>query len=220
MKTNSKYHAAMVVAHPDDEILWGGGLLLNCPDWNWRIASICRGGDSERALRFRRVLSELDADGDIADLDDGSEQRPLESRELDGAVVDLLGPRCWDLVVTHGPAGEYTRHRRHEEVCDSVVRLWERGRVRLRKLWMFAFEDGDGNYLPRAREDASIFADLDNCAWKEKYRLITEVYGFAMDTWEARVTPRAEAFESFANPIDARSFVKKNSGAIVSTTGP
>ena len=37
----------------------------------------------------------------------------------------------------------------------------------------------------------------------EKYRIVTEVYGFAMDSWEARTTPREEAFRrgSSLSPI-------------------
>jgi hypothetical protein len=33
--------------------------------------------------------------------------------------------------------------------------------------------------------------------WIEKRRLITELYGFRADSWEARTTPREEGFWCF-----------------------
>jgi LmbE family N-acetylglucosaminyl deacetylase len=140
-----RHNAAVIVAHPDDEILWCGGQILENRGWHWHIVTMCRGSDPDRAPRFRRVLSELGAEGDMGDLDDGPEQTPLPGGLVEEAIGRLLPGVGFDVVLTHGPEGEYTRHRRHEECCRAVVSLWRAGRIDTGQLWQFAYEDGKGN---------------------------------------------------------------------------
>ena len=59
----------------------------------------------------------------------------------------LLGGTSYNLILTHGPNGEYTRHRRHAECCQSVVELWRSGGIDTRRLWLFAYEDGGRSVL-------------------------------------------------------------------------
>ena len=44
---------------------------------------------------------------------------------------------------------------------------------------------------------ADLIVDLPKDIWQQKYRIITEVYGFGPDSFEARTTPRREAFRRF-----------------------
>lgn len=189
---------AVIVAHPDDEILWAGGLLLSHPEWSAFIVTLCRGKDSDRAPKFLRVLECLGAQGCMADLDDGPDQVPLPAARVRDAILSLLPERDYDLLLTHGPAGEYTRHRRHEEVSQAVQVLWQEGDLRARRLWQFAYEDGQGAYLPKPQPDACLQLLLSDTVWTRKYCLITEVYGFSKTSWEAQTTPRTEAFSCFS----------------------
>ena len=185
---------AVVVAHPDDESLWAGGLLLSHPEWRVFVAALCRRSDPDRAPKFYLALKRLGADGAMGDLDDGPQQRPLSEVEVASQVLALLPAGVYDLVMTHSPRGEYTRHRRHEETARAVLRLWREGTLHAKALLAFAYEDGGGAYLPRAEDRASLTLPLPDPVWAEKRRIITDIYGFQEGSWEARTVPRREAF--------------------------
>ena len=189
--------AIMIVAHPDDETLWGAGLLFARRDVRWRVVSLCRGSDPDRASRFREALRVYGAEGEMADLDDGPEQSPLDGAEVRGVVCKALGDGGYDLVVSHGLRGEYTRHRRHEEAHEAVAALWREGTISARAFWFFAYDDEGGRRLPACREEAHQLIELSREAWEKKLWIVTEVYGFAPESWEVRTTPRREGFWCF-----------------------
>ncbi len=199
--------AAVIVAHPDDEILWAGGTILSQPSWHWFILSLCRGSDPDRAPRFFKALKNLGAAGKMEDLDDGPEQIPLEKNEIEAAIMRSLPPNRFDLVITHSPAGEYTRHRRHEETGAAVISLWHTGKIQIEELWMFAYEDGNKQYLPQPIMSAHIYQEIPGDLWEQKYDLITRTYGFNENGFEARTTPRAEAFWRFTDAKEAQQWL-------------
>jgi LmbE family N-acetylglucosaminyl deacetylase len=194
---------AVLVAHPDDELLWCGGALLMNPGWKALVATLCRGSDPDRSQKFARVVQQLGADGIMADLDDGPEQLPLQRELVRATLRALLADRNFDLVITHAPHGEYTRHLRHEEVSAAVLEMWSEGELGAAQLWLFAYDDGERRYLPRAIPNADLTLTLPDEIWREKARLLTDGYGFEPDSWEARVTPRSEAFWRVRSPADA-----------------
>ena len=186
---------AVIVAHPDDETLWAGGLLLMHPEWSPVIVALCRRDDPDRAPRFFRAVEQLGAHGVMGDLDDGPGQQPQAQAAVMATILALLPGGEYDLVLTHAPEGEYTRHLRHEETSLAVETLWRSGAIKARELWTFAFEDRGGAHLPRARRDASLFVTLPDPVWEAKRNLLTRTYGFSATDWETRTTPRAEAFQ-------------------------
>jgi len=189
-------NCAVIVAHPDDETLWSGGTILMNPQARWKVITLCRKSDPERSLRFFRALSALNATGQMGDLDDGPQQRPLESRLVRKTILELLPRDEFDLIITHGSRGEYTRHLRHEEVSKAVFSLYQTGRLTAKQIWKFAYEDGGGKYLPRPVQDADLKIKLPQDIWQKKYYIITEVYGFTAESFEAKATPRIEAFST------------------------
>jgi len=193
-------NAAVIVAHPDDETLWAGGMMLCHPEWRWFVACLCRANDPDRAPRFQRALRRLRAEGAMGDLDDGPAQEPLAPGEVAQAVTALVPSMQFDIAITHGPDGEYTRHRRHEETAGAVAGLWREGRLSARELWMFAYDDDGGRTLPRAASDAHLLLPLPRTAYLIKRRIITGIYGFAPESFEAQAAPRAEAFRRFCSP--------------------
>jgi LmbE family N-acetylglucosaminyl deacetylase len=203
---------AIIVAHPDDETLWAGGTILSHPLWNCFIVSLCRGNDPDRAPRFYKALKILKSDGNMGDLDDESEQIPLEKEKIELAILDLLPQKHFDLIISHNPSGEYTRHIRHEEVSKAVIKLWYSEKIFTDELWTFAYEDGKRKYYPQPEKDAAIYIKLTKQIWLKKYSLITETYGFEENSWEAKTTPKDEAFRQFTNSFTAVKWL--NNGGV------
>ena len=198
---------AIIVAHPDDETLWAGGTILNNPTWQCFIVCLCRKSDTERAQNFFEALKILKAEGIMGDLDDGPEQTPLEDEEVEQAILQLLNPKHYDLIITHNPNGEYTRHLRHEEISKAVIRLWNAGKISTAEMWLFAYEDGNKAYYPQPIENAAIYNILSKQIWQIKYAIMTDTYGFDVNSWEAVTTPLAEAFWKFTNQYEAKKWI-------------
>jgi hypothetical protein len=74
---------------------------------------------------------------------------------------------------------------------------------------MFAYEDGNKEYLPRPIRNAHRIEILPRNIWMIKYQIITEVYGFSSDSFEARTTPKEEAFWCFTNHSDLEDWSVK-----------
>jgi len=208
LKNNSK-SVAVIVAHPDDETLWAGGTILSQPSWRWFILSLCRASDPDRAPKFFSALKVLGAEGKMSDLDDGPEQIPLTKSEIENTILQSLPDIHFDLIISHNPAGEYTRHRRHEEIGEAVIALWHKERIQADELWTFAYEDGEKRYRPRPIKIAPIYEPLPTDIWQKKYDIITSIYGFPKNGFEAETTPRAEAFWRFTDSTIAHHWLTK-----------
>jgi LmbE family N-acetylglucosaminyl deacetylase len=195
IKPDSK--CAIIAAHPDDETLWAGGTILLHPDVSWTIITLCRKSDADRAPKFFKALEQYNAEGAMGDLDDGPDQKPLNSDIVQETILELLPELHFDLVITHSTSGEYTRHLRHEETAQAVFALWNSGKLRAEEVWSFAYEDGQKKYLPRPEQNADLHIKLTYNIWERKYKIITEIYGFDKESFEARTTPKEEAFRRF-----------------------
>jgi LmbE family N-acetylglucosaminyl deacetylase len=204
---------AIIVAHPDDETLWTGGNILSHPSWKCFIVCLCRASDKDRAPRFYNAIKILKSEGVMGNIDDGPDQKPLDEKVVESAIMKLLPYKHFDLVISHGPLGEYTRHIRHEETGKAVIKLWHAGKISTDELRTFAYEDGNKKYYPKPVENATIYKALTKQVWLKKYSIITETYGFKKNSWEAETTPRVESFWQFTNSYDAIKWLN-NRGVI------
>lgn len=206
----SNRNIAVIVAHPDDEILWCGGTILMNPDNNWFITCLCRKNDLDRAPKFKEALKILKAKGVMGALDDSPEQLPIPIKSIKNMILQLLPKQNFDLIITHNPSGEYTRHRRHEEISRAVIELWYKNKISTKEIWTFAYEDGNKKYLPKKQEAASVHKLLTKEIFDLKYKLITETYKFPPNGFEAQTTPKEEAFWKFETPVDAFIWLRQD----------
>lgn len=202
---------AVIVAHPDDETLWAGGTILMNPDNEWNIITLCRKNDPDRSPKFYTALKTLNASGRMGDIDDGPEQAPLNLKDIEDSILELLPGRQYDLIITHSTQGEYTRHRRHEETAEAVIHLIETEQLKTKRLWMFAYEDGNCSHLPKPIKNTDKILPLPGEIWKKKYQIMTQTYGFAEDSWEARTTPKKESFWSFRSMRGIKDWIHARS---------
>ncbi len=200
---------AVIVAHPDDETLWAGGTILSHPAWKCFIVCMSRQSDTERAGKFYDALKVLKSDGIMGDADDGPDQKPLDEKELQRIILELLPDKPFDMVLTHNPSGEYTRHLRHEEVSRAVIKLWVAGKISASELRTFAYEDCNKKYYPKAIIKADLYHILTRRIWLRKLSILTETYGFEKNSWEAETTPKEEAFWQFTDPLEAKKWLKE-----------
>jgi LmbE family N-acetylglucosaminyl deacetylase len=205
---------AIIVAHPDDETLWAGGTILSHPSWQCYIVCLSRRDDADRAPKFYKALEVLKSEGIMGNLDDGPEQIPMLENETEQEIMKLLPPKHFDLIISHHPSGEYTRHLRHEEAGKAVINLWNSGKISSNELWTFAYEDGGKKYFPRPIKQAHIYRELTKRIWLRKFSIITETYGFEKNSFEAGTAPRAESFFQFTNSYDAKKWLLHQTNAL------
>lgn len=99
---------ALVVAHPDDEALWFGGLLAAEPgDWTVVCCSIPR-TDPERAWKFFDACAVLGAKPRLLPFVEAGSNEALSHLDL----IDLSG---FEQIVTHSSVGEYG-HTHHVQL--------------------------------------------------------------------------------------------------------
>ena len=116
----------MIVAHPDDDNLWGGAHLS---EGGYLVVSLTHGSDSVRSKEFYNAVK---ASGNVplilsypdqvnGNRSDWSEERYQIAKDLD----TLLQYKHWGMVVTHNPSGEYG-HIQHRLTSKIVTESFYR----------------------------------------------------------------------------------------------
>ena len=188
--------ALIVVAHPDDETIWAGGVLLRHKNISWTIFSLCRKDDEDRMPKFLLAAKFYRARGIISDLDDEGNLKIQESVSgIKKRIRHELAEKKFDYIFTHGPEGE-SNHPRHKEVSLAVKEMLRKNELAASQVFYFAYklDKKKGVCLPSASPD--FYLKLSSEEFKTKRHIITGLYGFSKLSFENRSCSIIETFNS------------------------
>jgi LmbE family N-acetylglucosaminyl deacetylase len=109
----------MIVAHPDDESLFGGEALTS--SCGWTVVCVTNATNERRRQEFANAMSSIGANYTILGHFDHLESGNFSPR-LEEQLKDLLDEFPYEMIVTHNERGEYG-HPQHRAVHHMVRRL-------------------------------------------------------------------------------------------------
>lgn len=153
----------MIVAHPDDESLFGGEALVSSE--GWMVVCVTNASNRTRRREFTAAMNSIGASYVMLNHADhlcsGNFNPALER-----ALARLLAEHSYELIVTHGKSGEYG-HPQHRAVHEIVCRIAPRDRI-----WVFATRWwGPPRISPRKRQLLSVYRNQPSI---HRYRFMAE----------------------------------------------
>lgn len=110
----------MIVAHPDDETLWGSSALYHD---KYLVVCITCGERKDRVKEFEKVMLLTNDDYIMLGYPDLVKGKKSDwSKEWDAINRDIqtiLNAKNWDVIVTHNPDGEYGHI--HHKMTNKIV---------------------------------------------------------------------------------------------------
>lgn len=193
LRSIANKRALVIVAHPDDEIIWMGGTIRKQTGIDWTIFSLCRQDDADREPKFKRVCAYCGAKGIIADLDDKDALDKSEAKARAKALIKKkIKADDYDYIFTHGANGEYG-HPRHVAVYEAVKELLSEKYLKPEAVFYFNYlKKNGGNTLSPALK--SLVLNLTPAELKEKKRIVAEMYGYPWDGIDVGYCTNPEAF--------------------------
>jgi LmbE family N-acetylglucosaminyl deacetylase len=190
-------NALLIVAHPDDETIWAGGLIMKNPQVNWTIFSLCRLNDHDRAPKFKKVCDFYQAKSIMTDLDDEGiltlEQTLPIIEEL---ILNNISQKDHHYIITHGVNGEY-RHPRHIGVHQAVDRLVKTGNLKPETVLYFNYKKISPKKpfsLLTYRNQSDFILNLSNEELEKKKKVMVDLYGFTQDGIDTNYCTNPEAY--------------------------
>ena len=173
----------MIVAHPDDETLWGGAHLS---EGGWLVVCLTNGNyeDGLRAREFQSAMESLGAKGVILHYPDIVSFEPFVLNDWSSAsqyilqdIGTVLTYKDWAQVVTHNPDGEYG-HIHHKLTSGLVTEKYSELFPNSDTLYYF------GKYYPSQDAIDDVYPSMkqvSNTALALKEKVLSEDYSSQQD---------------------------------------
>lgn len=129
----------MIVAHPDDDLLWGGDHLA---EGGYFVLCLTNGNNERRSTEFEAMKETVGCRGLILSYPDKVADERSEWKYLRDSLYEdlslILTCRDWTSIVTHNPDGEYG-HIQHKITSERVTTACEDNQLTDRLLYFGKF---------------------------------------------------------------------------------
>lgn len=172
----------MIVAHPDDDLLWGGAHLQ---EGGYFVLCLTNGKNETRSAEFEAMKEAVGCRGLILSYPDKVDGERSDWKHLKQSLNEdlrlILTAREWKCIVTHNPDGEYG-HIQHKLTSAAVTAACEDTEY-TDALWYF------GKYYPPKKlpKDLSTLSEEVSTRKRE---------------WLKIYESQAETLDGFAHMID------------------
>ncbi len=112
----------MIVAHPDDEIIWGGSHLI---DDEYFVVCLTNANDEVRSEEFKKAMAYTNDAYIMLDYQDRFMDKKsrwtIEQFFIKRDLKQIINLKNWEEIVTHNPDGEYG-HIQHKLTSKYVTK--------------------------------------------------------------------------------------------------
>jgi len=151
--TDVRYDKLMIVAHPDDELIFGGAQLIGEP--GWKVICVTNGSPrsknwltldrTDRRFEFVTVMHELDCAYEMWDFEDNGLSANWDLPLLLHKLTTIIREKPYKKIVTHNLQGEYG-HVQHKKISQLVHY------IKPDNLYVFSYDTAKINsHLPRLK---------------------------------------------------------------------
>lgn len=113
------YNKLMIVAHPDDETIFGGAQLIQ--EKGWLVICVTNGYNKVRRKEFKKVMKKVEAEFMIWNYED-KWNGDFDQIRLKSDLAKIITRQPIKKVVTHNLEGEYG-HTQHQVLSKLVQEL-------------------------------------------------------------------------------------------------
>ena len=148
----------MIIAHPDDESLWGGVHLSKS---DYLVVCVTCGSDKEREKEFEKAIGEFGNKGISLNFPDVTNNKidnwSKNYYEIEKELKKIINYKDWNMIVTHNPIGEYD-HIHHRMISTMVTNNSNKDKLYYFNKYYTKEELEDINYCMKEINDRELYA--------------------------------------------------------------